>query len=223
MVVIDIALEVTTVTPLSVGAGGSIGILADKSIMRDGWDRPIIPGSHLKGRTRHAAEAIAATFGLFMPADNDAEADTPIRRIFGSPQYRSPLSFFALIGASSVGGSAPGESMAMHGSQSGIRPSVAINRRRGTADDKRLLFQETALEGLRFSANPAICGALPDLGHVALLWVALRTVDRWGGAKSRGLGWATTTIAVTANDHPVVPDDLERELRALVARGGKAQ
>lgn len=223
MVVIHIALEVTTVTPLSIGAGGSVGVLADKSIMRDGWDRPIIPGSHLKGRARHAAEAIAATLGLFVPAAGDAEADTPIRRIFGSPQHRSPLAFSSLIGVAGVDGSPPGERMVLRSSQSGIRPSVAINRRRGTADDKRLLFQETALEGLRFSANPAISGTLPDPGHVALLWVALRAVDRWGSAKSRGLGWSTTTISVTVNDRPVAPDDLERELRALVARGGKAQ
>jgi hypothetical protein len=96
---------------------------------------------------------------------------------------------------------------------------VAINRRRGTADDERLLFQETALEGMIFAARPAIGGALPDIEHLALLWAALRAVDRWGGAKSRGLGWATTRMEVIANGQPQHDDDLEAALRSLVKRG----
>ncbi|PDW00304.1 hypothetical protein CJ255_20815 [Candidatus Viridilinea mediisalina] len=42
-------MTLTSHSALSVGAGGSSGTLADKSIVRDGWGRPLIPGSQLKG------------------------------------------------------------------------------------------------------------------------------------------------------------------------------
>lgn len=89
MINIQIDLEVLSDTPVSVGAGGSAGTLADKVIVRDSRGRPLIPGSQVKGRARHAAEAIAATFGLGVPQHFGDETDTVIRRIFGSPQQRA--------------------------------------------------------------------------------------------------------------------------------------
>jgi CRISPR/Cas system CSM-associated protein Csm3 (group 7 of RAMP superfamily) len=214
MIDIEVSLEVLSETPVSVGAGGSAGTLADKVIARDSRNLPIIPGSQVKGRVRHAAEAIARSLGLPVPRGFDDNADTAIRRIFGSPQYRAPLHFASLVSVLGEPSQIGPEQRLSH-----IRPSVAINRRRGTADDERLLFQETALEGMIFAARPAIVGALPDIEHLALLWAALRAVDRWGGAKSRGLGWATTRMEVIANGQPQHDDDLEAALRSLVKRG----
>lgn len=214
MIDVTIDLEVLSDSPVSVGAGGSAGTLADKVIVRDSRGRPLIPGSQVKGRARHAAEAIAATLGLGVPQRFGDETDTVIRRIFGSPQQRAPLHFAGLV--ADVGDQAPIAPQWL----SQIRPSVAINRRRGTADDERLLLQETALRGMRFIARPAIVGALPDLGHAALLWAALRAVDRWGSVKSRGLGWATTDVRVMVNGQEQDAAVLTEALRDLVRRGG---
>jgi CRISPR/Cas system CSM-associated protein Csm3 (group 7 of RAMP superfamily) len=164
MIDVEVSLEVLSETPVSVGAGGSAGTLADKVIARDSRNLPIIPGSQVKGRVRHAAEAIARSLGLRVPRSFDDNTDTIIRRIFGSPQYRAPLHFTS-------------------------------------------------------AARPAIVGTLPDIEHLALLWAALRAVDRWGGAKSRGLGWATTRMQVIVNGQPQHDDDLEAALRSLVKRG----
>ncbi len=214
MINIQIDLEVLSDTPVSVGAGGSAGTLADKVIVRDSRGRPLIPGSQVKGRARHAAEAIAATLGLGVPQHFGDETDTVIRRIFGSPQQRAPLHFAGLVADI-------GDHMQISPQWlSQLRPSVAINRRRGTAEDERLLLQETALRGMRFVARPAIAGTLPDLGHAALLWAALRAVDRWGGAKSRGLGWATTTMRVMVDGQEQDNAVLAEALRDLVRRGG---
>lgn len=216
MIDVEVHLEVLSETPVSVGAGGSAGILADKVIARDSRNLPIIPGSQVKGRARHAAEAIARSLGLRVPHDFDDNTDTVIRRIFGSPQYRAPLHFASLVGVIGEPSQIGPEQHLSH-----IRPAVAINRRRGTADDRRLLFQETAPAGMIFSARPAIAGRLPDIEHLALLWAALRAVDRWGGAKSRGLGWATSRMQVIVNGQQQHDDDLETALRNLAIRGGE--
>lgn len=56
---IQIELSITLKTPLCVGAAGSGSGIADKFTQRDGWNRPIIPGSQIKGRIRHTCERIA--------------------------------------------------------------------------------------------------------------------------------------------------------------------
>jgi CRISPR/Cas system CSM-associated protein Csm3 (group 7 of RAMP superfamily) len=55
----DLDLTIQMIAPLSVGAAGSRGGMADKPIQRDAWNRPIIPGSQIKGRIRHACERLA--------------------------------------------------------------------------------------------------------------------------------------------------------------------
>ena len=209
------AIEIITLTPLSVGAGGSSGTRADKSIVRDGLGRPLLPGSQLKGRLRHAAEALLAGLDRPVPTsfDDDDSPDNLIRQIFGSPMHRSPLRFADLrcrlddaaldLDAHPV----PGHRL------SEIRPSVAINRRRRTAEDKLLMIQEAAVGGLRFAADPAIVGQLPALEHAALLWAALLGTSRWGGAKSRGLGWATLRTTVQWAGEPVPELELAAALR----------
>lgn len=214
-----IAVTITTVSPLSVGAGGSSGARADKTIVRDGLGRPLLPGSQLKGKLRHAAEALLAGLGLPVPAgfDDDGPPDNLIRRIFGSPAHRSPLRFADLCCTLD---DAPPEADATHPVPghplSLVRPSVALSRRRRTAQDELLLLQETAVGGLRFAANPAITGRLDDLGHAALLWAALLGTTRWGGAKSRGLGWAAVKTTVTWAGATVPEDELAAALRHVL-------
>jgi CRISPR/Cas system CSM-associated protein Csm3 (group 7 of RAMP superfamily) len=184
-----IALTITLTSALAIGAGGSSGSLADRSVLRDGRQQPIIPGSHIKGKTRHAAEQLVSQLaGVSVPAPFAAwPPDAPpaaavIRALFGSQEYASPLRF-ADMRLQTI------SSMA-------LRPSVSINRRRGTAEEARLLFQEAVVEGTSFANEAAITGRLDDQAGAALLWAALRLTDRWGGAKTRGLGWADIKVAV---------------------------
>lgn len=203
---LEIDLSLTSVSALSVGAGGSAGSLADKSILRDGRGRPIIPGSQLKGKLRHAAERLLA--------ERTPDPDTVIATIFGAGGgERAPLRFRDLV-CVDIEGLEP-----RHLSQ--IRPSVSINRRRGTAEDARLFFQEAAREDLVYQASPAIAGDSErlTLGHAALLWGALRLTERWGGGGSRGLGWVRAKATVYWGQATLDDDVLKEALRTLLKGG----
>lgn len=197
-------ISITTVSALSVGAGGSSGTLADKSIVRNGRGQPIIPGSQLKGRLRHAAEAVLRRLGHNVP---DVFADSPhddgkIATIFGIPNRRSPLRFNDLV---CIADSSIARDLAE------IRPSVSVNRRRGTAEDARLFYQETAHASLVYQGT--ISGRLDKLADVALLWAALRLSRRWGGGSSRGLGWADVAVTVIWDQQELAEKQLIAELR----------
>lgn len=219
-----IALTITSRTPVSVGAGGRVGTLADKSIVRDGWGRPIIPGSQVKGKLRWAAEQLLRGLGQDIPTPFEGpkreELPTLVRDLFGSPRQRSPLFFADLPGV--IGDPAQLEALRDKPEQrrSQIRPSVALDRRRRTAAEKLLIFQETALETTSFCSERAITGRVESLDHVALLWAAARLSTRWGGARSRGLGWAEVTAQVWVDGQERSADLLRADVRALVARSG---
>lgn len=222
---LTIQLTITLDTALSVGAGGSAGTLADKSIVRDGWGRPIIPGSQVKGKLRWAVEQLLRGMGQDIPApfDTNIEKPTLVRDLFGSPDHRSRL-HFADLPTTII---PPKKALEMHQNLSQIRPSVSINRRRGTAEDQRLLFQETALEGMVFYSANAISGNLDKeldaMQAAALLWAALKLTDRWGGAKSRGLGWGTVQPAVQIDCIPIPEPDMVEALRKVLTQSGGAQ
>ena len=91
---------------------------------------------------------------------------------------------------------------------------MAINRRRGAADDARLLFQETIAEGVRFHNPRAVAGTLRDERDVALLLAALRMTTRWGGAKSRGLGWARVEATAFLDGKEFDRQCFEEQLRS---------
>lgn len=189
---VSIGLTITFETPLSIGAGGSSGTLADKSIIRDGWNRPIIPGSQIKGKTRHMAEALARSLGLQV-AETPQEKDEQcvIQAIFGaSGRLRSRLFFHDLpLREPETEQTQPGKDDRYGLRQAVQRPSVSINRRRGVAEDQRLLVQETTIPDIQFHNPRAIVGTLEHDRELALVVAALRLISRWGGAKSRGLGW----------------------------------
>ncbi len=215
-----IELTITSRTPFSIGAGGSVMTIADKSIIRDGWGRPIIPGSQLKGRLRWAVEQVLRGLGQDIPSPFDeypcVEKDTLVKRIFGTPESRSPLFFADLPGV--IGDPVQMDALRTERTQhqSLIRPSVTINRARRTAADNLLMFQETALETTRFHSPRAITGQIADVSHAALLWMATHLSTRWGGAKSRGLGWATVEARVFLNGQERLATQLRADLQALV-------
>lgn len=70
----SLALTALIDSALCVGAGGSTGSLADKSIIRAADGRLLIPGSQLKGRLRHECEKLAR--GLNWPICESPVAQT---------------------------------------------------------------------------------------------------------------------------------------------------
>jgi CRISPR/Cas system CSM-associated protein Csm3 (group 7 of RAMP superfamily) len=199
-------LQVTIETALAVGGAGSVGTLADKGMLRDGWNRPILPASQVKGRMRHACEAIARGLGIpicrapspdttcphhpDVPPGVDGERRCPICQIFGSPAFPSRLRFRDLIYTPLT--CDPIETGHFYEAHESLRPGVGLERRRGTVKEALLFLIETTSPGTQptFKREPAITGHLPDRGHVMLVLMGLEQILNWGGAKSRGLGWA---------------------------------
>ena len=221
MTQLTVELKISLESALSIGAGGSAGTIADKSIVRDGWGRPLIPGSQVKGKLRWAVEQLLRSMYQDIPSpfDKAIEQETLVRTIFGSPEQRSEL-YYADLPCTTV---AAAQAHAMYQQLSRVRPSVSINRRRGVAEDARLLFQETALESMQFASPRAIVGHLPDderaEQYAALLWAALKLTTRWGGAKSRGLGWGTAEAIVKLNDDHLKEAGLVAALRLALTQG----
>jgi CRISPR/Cas system CSM-associated protein Csm3 (group 7 of RAMP superfamily) len=194
-------------TALCVGAGGSTGSLADKPIVRTADGKLLIPASQLKGRTRHECEKIARGLGWPVCDSPRAERMCPQRarcseeprfdrsdyriqgddrshciicQMFGNPALPSRLVFEDLICELSKD-NLPSEV---------LRPGVTINRRRRTAEDKKLYFLETSPMnvGLQFTGHLHLLASLPDYTKPLLL-AGLRRINALGGSKSSGLGW----------------------------------
>lgn len=196
-------------TALCVGAGGSSGSLADKPIIRNSEGNLLIPASQLKGRLRHECEKIARGLGWAIcespnagkmvlrrqaaPAEfRRSEYEVPgydetyhclISQIFGDPVLPSRVIFDDLIYTED-----PDTLPEV------LRPGVTINRRRRTAEEKKLYFLETspANAQLRFEGRihiqPSLTPSQPDYAK-ALIWAGLRHIHALGGSKSAGLGW----------------------------------
>lgn len=215
--VVNITLAIDTA--LSVGAGGSGGVLADKTIVRNRLNQLVLPGSHLKGRLRHACEVVAKAEGL--PVCDSPRAATmcpqlaritnppcPICTLFGSPAWPSPLQFADLIYEQPI------ETPA-------IRPGASINRRRRTVEEQRLFFTETSPPGapVYFHCDQAIHGWLPDdqraEAQTRLLLAGLALIQSWGGGKSRGLGWGHVAYQAQLDGQEVRLEGLKAVLGGL--------
>lgn len=195
-------------TALCVGAGGSSGSLADKPIVRTADGRLLIPGSQLKGRVRHECEKFARGLGWKVCHSPTAETMCPQRRdlnseldnqfhrddyrvegdnryhciicqIFGNPALPSRVEFDDLI--CSIDAATRSEV---------LRPGVTINRRRRTAEDRKLYFLETSpvATQLPFSGDVRIHPNAPTYAKPLIL-AALHHIKALGGSKSAGLGW----------------------------------
>lgn len=198
---VRIRLRIFSTTPSSVGAGGAEGTLADKTVVRDGRGNFILPGSHVKGRLRHACEQILRSqdvpicraptpetmcprvgqddAGREFPRDMRGEPRCLLCDLFGSPGHPGRLRFQDLR-LDTAG--TPAET---------IRTMVSLNRRRKTAQAQRLFFVETAphVEGLSFSREDAVIGYAASRAGVQLLLAGWKLMYAWGGGNSRGLGW----------------------------------
>lgn len=202
-----ISLTAVIDTALSVGAGGSAGSLADKPILKNAAGNLVIPASQLKGRLRHECEKLtrslqfptcesplAATMcpqrvGLgpefqrpeygINPAGSNPTYHCYICQIFGNPAVASKVLFNDLICTETP------ENM-----PEVLRPGVTINRRRRTAEEKKLYFLETspANAQLHFIGDIVLQAGTPIFAK-ALLLAGLHHIHALGGSKSTGLGW----------------------------------
>ena len=209
-----IALTAIVDTALCVGAGGSSGSQADKPILKTAEGRLVIPASQLKGRLRHECEKLTRALGwptcespvaetmcpqrVGFAAKNTADNDHENRfhttiyqvprdrrhhclicQIFGNPALSAKLQLSDLVCTE------PPENI-----PEVIRPGVTINRRRRTAEEKKLYFLATSPA----TAQLALTGTLtlePNLhpGAKVLLLAGLKHIHALGGSKSTGLGW----------------------------------
>nr|RNJ64960.1 MAG: CRISPR-associated protein Csm3 [Leptolyngbya sp. IPPAS B-1204] len=196
-------------TALCIGAGGSSGSLADKPIIRNAEGKLVIPASQLKGRLRHECEKLTRALGwdtcesptaatmcpqrAGLPGnfqrneydigdrhpDGSARHHCLICQIFGNPSLPSSILFDDLICTEN-----PQHLPAV------LRPGVTINRRRHTAEEKKLYFLETspANANLRFVGSITLQPNAPAFAK-ALLLAGLHHIHALGGSKSAGLGW----------------------------------
>lgn len=204
---VNTKIELTAIieTALCVGAGGSDGSLADKPIIRNAEGRLLIPGSQLKGRLRHECEKIASALGwqiftapkpdYLCPKEEQIEPRFQeeyklkkyrgnhcfISQIFGNPILPSRIIVDDLICQ-----------MSKEDLPDEIRPGVTINRRRQTAEEKKLYFLETSPPNSQLEFKGEI-HLLPDCPKYAkpLILASLRHIHALGGSKSAGLGWLT--------------------------------
>jgi CRISPR/Cas system CSM-associated protein Csm3 (group 7 of RAMP superfamily) len=201
--IIPISLKAIIDTALCVGAGGSDGSLADKPIVRNAKGQLIIPASQLKGRLRHECEKLARGLGWEIFESPKAETLCPtqeqvsskfqscyqidgykgyhclISQIFGNPILPSRIIVNDLICE-----------ISKEDLPEVIRPGVTINRRRRTAEEKKLYLLETSPPNnqLEFIGNIHLLADCPAYAK-ALILAGLRHIHALGGSKSAGLGW----------------------------------
>lgn len=212
---LQIDLKIRIETALSVGGSGALGGLSGKGLLRDAWERPLLPGSQVKGRVRHTCEMLARTLypsepichgprpQFTCPQVQGVIADEPQRRrcliceIFGSTFWPSALQFHNLVYDPDY--TVPTQRTERFNLAATLRPGIGIERRRRTVQEQLLFFTETTLPGTYpvFQATGAITGELPTKRHAALVVAGLMLCNRWGAAKSRGLGWSTMELTAT--------------------------
>lgn len=196
-------------TALCVGAGGSSGSQADKPILKTANGRLVIPASQLKGRLRHECEKLTRSLGwptcespvaqTMCPqvgldheafqhshydlgtafADGRKQYHCLICQLFGNPALPAQVQLSDLVCTE------PAENI-----PDVLRPGVTINRRRRTAEEKKLYFLETspANAQLTFTGSIMLEPTLPEFAKV-LLVAGLKHIHALGGGKSTGLGW----------------------------------
>jgi CRISPR/Cas system CSM-associated protein Csm3 (group 7 of RAMP superfamily) len=198
MMHLQIELTAVFTTPFNVGTGALANTYTDRPTIKNGQQRPIIPGSSYKGRLRHTCEQILRALqqddaaacqppvaNQMCPLNDDwAGQYCPICRLFGSPNRHGPLRFSDLQWDALDSLEAPTE----------IRTGVAIRRSRRVAEPQKLYNQELfgPLPQTRYTGE--IVGHLVDDDSqqlAALLVAGLRQMHTIGGGQTGGLGHCT--------------------------------
>ena len=186
-------LELEAVTGVRVGAGRATAAEAtDAPLLRDPANRPLIPGSSLKGSLRSAAERLLRPLGPGPACDvvsdrclnevrgreptiDELESLCSLCRLFGHPYLAGRLIVGDLVGV---------------GERTIIRDGVAIDRRELKQAGSLKYDYEVAAPETCFSGKIRIDDPKPH--EMGLLLTLLDLVDQGlvtlGGGASRGLG-----------------------------------
>jgi len=230
---VRVAIDVRLVfqTPFNVGSGALADSLAQRPTVKDIRLMPVLPGSSLKGRTRHECERIVRTL-TGQPnavchgpkAENMCPLDPermdkpleerkacPVCQVFGSPWVAGAVRFSDLHWEFCEEYAGPPGTLIRHG--------VSIGRRRRVAEEGRLFSTETFAPVRDTTFLGRITGDFPaakDNGdeQVGLLVAGLRAITSMGGGRSRGLGWCRVQArALEIQDGQEIPmgDDWLKE------------
>lgn len=187
------------------GGGGATAGILDNFLLRDGRNRPYIPGSTMKGRLCHNAVMIARALGeetCDQRKPRQAGCRCLICRLFGAEGYNpGGLYFDNLYPVLPEEADLPPV----------LRAGVAIDHARRGVQEGRLFFMETAAP-LSVPFMGGIEGALvgADAGKaVALLYLALKLMRTLGGGQSRGMGWVTPSLTIKLDGQVIEPSAIE--------------
>ena len=194
-------------TALCVGAGGSSGSLADKPIVRNAQGQLLIPGSQIKGRLRHECEKLARALGwqvFYAPiatelCPNHTQVQSRFQQIYNVPAYKGYHCIVSQIFGDPI---LPSRlivddficPLSLNELPEVLRPGVTINRRRRTAEERKLYLLETSPVNVQLEFTGTIHLLKPFTDNDSdyakpLIYAALHRIYALGGSKSTGLGW----------------------------------
>jgi CRISPR/Cas system CSM-associated protein Csm3 (group 7 of RAMP superfamily) len=215
---IRIELTITCSTPLNIGSGAQQGTFADRALTKDDEGWPYIPATALKGRLRHTVEQIATGVNLQPPICRthqkmcrDTSNPCPVCAIFGSPWIAGRLRFVDLLLSKPDFLRQMREERRMRHPPTHVRYGVAINRRRGVAEDQLLYTTELFEPGMDLGFEGELTGKITRR-QAALVVAGLRWVPAVGRGKSGGLGWTTVETKVYEGDKYLEDSVLRKEL-----------
>jgi CRISPR/Cas system CSM-associated protein Csm3 (group 7 of RAMP superfamily) len=219
---LEIAVRLFLDSVICVGSGALADSLADKPIVKMADGLPVIPGSTIKGKTRHTCEQLArAVFGqrwvwpaCSPPRKFCAKDDLcPVCRIFGTPALRSSLIFSDLILEIKPGsGKLLSRDFAGVTRRTELRTGIGLSRALRTAQEDRLFSLESYRPAKEFCFKGDIEGMVGNRMEAGLLVAGLKFTRAFGGGKSRGMGWACVEPEVRIDGGPVAEDELIREI-----------
>lgn len=220
---VEINVQVRLTSPLHIGSGALADSVADKPLLKNAQRLPLIPGSSLRGKTRHACEQIASSLQLgsictapYADAMCRIPQLCPICTIFGSPSAISTIRFSNLTLGLRFGLQEPADVQGIpwkqHLEWTEIRSGVGLNRGRRTAQEEILYTTETHRISSALNYYGTIVGTLEYPRQAALLIAGLGLIKTLGGGRSRGLGWCEVSATVKLDQQAVDHSELLKEL-----------
>jgi hypothetical protein len=178
------------------GGGRGGGSVLDAVVHRDSLGLPVVPGRHLKGLLRDAAER-AEAWG-WQGCSGLAEC------LFGSRTENLAAGALPVSGCLRIGDARlPADLAAWLGSEAGepLRPrlfhslyALAVEHGTGTAKDRSLRGYEVVIPLQLEAGISVVPGTTPPQDWQATLERLLPLVDAVGAHRSRGLGRAVLTM-----------------------------
>jgi CRISPR/Cas system CSM-associated protein Csm3 (group 7 of RAMP superfamily) len=194
---LELELSVIPKTAFHIGTGYGTAGICDSRTVRDRDGFAYIPGSTIKGRIKHYYRIIAKSLGY----DEICRDEAPCNNCVMCSLFGSALSPGEVI----FGNAELSEDLrdimkdnkyrmqAFRSVESNVRTNVTINRYRGVAEPQRLFSVETVNPEMEYHGRifgrikPTECiGDIPI--EIMLLVAAIRSIEAFGGRKSRGLG-----------------------------------